>query len=256
MEDEYENVKIEMKVYEDEDENDQKKEKKKTKRSLVKSEVDVTIAKDAKKLVEMVAEARDLELDNLKCRVVIDGGQGSLKVVASIFPADMNSMMQESGPEKLTGANRLIILAEVEGLPETHSNIRQLLERLQLHLIPGLVLVGDLSVTNLYTGISKHGGKYACYQCEGSCTTVSGVLRTFRSLSERHAGYVAAGSKPKQMQNFKNVINECLVKADPDELVCNVLPLPELHLLLGFVTHLHKLLYRVWPHILIWGRGK
>ena len=58
------------------------------------------------------------------------------------------------------------------------------------------------------------------------------------------------------MQNFKNVINECLVKADPDELVCNVLPLPELHLLLGFVTHLHKILYRVWPHILIWGRGK
>ena len=84
---------MEMKVYEDEDENKQKKEKNKTKRILVKSEVDVTIAKDAKKLVEMVAEARDLELDNLKCRVVIDGGQGSLKVVASIFTADMNSLL-------------------------------------------------------------------------------------------------------------------------------------------------------------------
>ena len=46
------------------------------------------------------------------------------------------------------------------------------------------------------------------------------------------------------MQNYKNVIRECLVKADPEQLAGDLLPLPELHLLIGTVNHLYKLLER------------
>ena len=58
------------------------------------------------------------------------------------------------------------------------------------------------------------------------------------------------------MQTYKNVIRECLVKADPEQLVDDLLPLPELCLLIGIVNHLYKLLERVWPHISVWGQGK
>ena len=215
----------------------------------------MTIAKDAKQLIEKVVEARGLDINNVKCRTVIDGGQGSLKIVTSVFQSDIDELTQEGKSEKLTGSNRLIILAEVEGGLETHSNIRQLLERLQLERLPGLIMVGDLCITNVYTGISKHGGKFACHLCEGESTTESGKLRTFGSLADHHAAYTAAGSKPAQMQKHKNVINKCLLKAEPDVLVTDVLPLPELHLLLGGSTHFYKLLLKLWPQLAIWGRG-
>ena len=131
-----------------------------------------------------------------------------------------------------------------------------LLEKLELHLLPGLDLVGDLCITNTYTGISKHGGKYACYVCEGPSTLESGELRTFGSLHAHYQAYREAGSVPKKMSKFKNVINECLVEADPSELVGNVLPLPELHLLMGVGNHHHKLLLKVWPALVLFGRGK
>lgn len=156
----------------------------------------------------------------------------------------------------MTGVNQLLLLAEVDGGLERHHNVRLLLERLNIHLLPGLDLVGDLCITNTYTGISKHGGKYACYVCEGPSTLVSGDLRTFGSLDTHYEAYRAAGSNPKKMSKFKNVINQCLVEADPTELVGNVLPLPELHLLMGVGNHHHKLLLKVWPALVLFGRGK
>ena len=126
--------------------------------------------------------------------------------MVSIFDEDVDPEVsfafEEGSKEKLTGSNRLIFLAEVEGGQERHANLRLLLDRLQIECIPGLVLVKDLCVTNAYLGISKHGGKFACYVCEEPCTLESGVLRTFGSLATRHKEYRAAGSKPKDMQKF------------------------------------------------------
>ena len=58
------------------------------------------------------------------------------------------------------------------------------------------------------------------------------------------------------MQKFKNVINECLVHGEPEELVGDKLPLPELHLLIGIVNHYRKLILKIWPRLEIWERGK
>ena len=234
--------------------------RRKKKVKIVQEQVDVTIAKDSKVLIEKIAEARGLNLESVKSRVVIDGGQGSLKVVVSIFDENVDPEVsfasQEGSKEKLRGSNGLIFLAEVEGGQERHANLRLLLDRLQIERIPGLVLVGDLCVKNAYLGISKHGGKFSCYVCEGPCTLEYGVLRTFGSLATRHEEYKAAGSKPKDMQKFKNVINPCLVKGDPEQLVGEKLPLPQLHLHLGTCTHFYFLLLKAWPQFDIWRRGK
>ena len=264
LEEEYEDVKMEFEVHkkgdDDEEEKPTKKKGKKEskKKEIEKSEVDVTVARDTRALVEKVIAARELNRDNVKTRVVIDGGQGSLKVVASVFDGEQDpEVSDQGGPgEKMTGVNRLLILAEVDGGLERHHNIRKILEKLKLHLLPGLVLVGDLCITNVYTGISKHGGKYACYVCEGECTLKCGKLRTFASLNSHYRNYEAAGANPKKMQKYKNVINECLLEAHPEEKVGDVLPLPELHLVIGVGTHFYKLLKKVWPPLTLWGRGK
>ena len=261
LEDEYESVKMKfeesVKV---ESEDDKKKSNKKSKKHIVKSEVDVTIVKDIKGFVDKVIEARGLDQDNVKCRVVMDKGQGSLKIVLSVFDGDVDPDIsftsQEGKGEKLTGSNRLLVLAKVNGGQERYENVRLLLERLKLEKLPGLVLVGDLSIVNVYSGISGHGGKFACYVCEGESTLQPGTPRTFENLARRYEDYVAGGSNPKNMQLYKNVIHPCLVKGDPEQELGDVLPLPELHLLMGGGNWGYQLILKVWPPLLLWGRGK
>ena len=60
----------------------------------------------------------------------------------------------------------------------------------------------------------------------------------------------------KDMQKFKNVINKCLIKAEPEQLVGEVLQLPELHLLIGVTNHYYKKLEVVWPSVSLCSRGK
>ena len=42
------------------------------------------------------------------------------------------------------------------------------------------------------------------------------------------------------MQKYKNVINECLIKAEQNVLVGDVVQLPELHLLIGVTNFYYK----------------
>ena len=61
----------------------------------------MTVAKDAKSLVEKVITARGLNIDDVKTRVVVDGGQGSLKVVASVFDGESDqavTFVYQDGP--------------------------------------------------------------------------------------------------------------------------------------------------------------
>ena len=64
--------------------------------------------------------------------MVIGGGQGSHKIVVSVFDGDMDPeisfSVQEGLGEKLTGANRLLIFAEVNGGKERHHNLQFLLQ--------------------------------------------------------------------------------------------------------------------------------
>jgi hypothetical protein len=61
------------------------------------------------------------------------------------------------------------------------------------------------------------------------------------------AKYKDAGSDKKNMQHFRNVINESLLKCDSDATILSAIPLPELHLLMGLVNWAVELLYKVVP---------
>ena len=258
-ENEYEDIKMEFELCEtvgNGDETGKKCNNNRKRCMIVKCDIDVTIAKDSKLLVEKVTEARGLNAETVKSRTVIDTGNNSLKVCVSIVDEKMDPKMafnkENCLKEMMTGVNRLIILAEIDGGQECHYNLSKLLEKLKLHCLPGLVLVGDLSVMNVYFGLSKHGGKYACYVCDGCSNLKSGKLRTFGSLHNHYQAYKTAGSKPKDMKTLKNVINECLIDGESEELVGEKHPLPELHLLIRVVNHYCKVLLKVWPGLKFW----
>ena len=47
-----------------------------------------------------------------------------------------------------------------------------------------------------------------------------------------------------------------MVKGEAEDLVGEKLPLPQLHLHSGTCTYFHNTMFRVWPKLAIWGRGK
>ena len=67
-----------------------------------------------------------------------------------------------------------------------------------------------------------------------------GDLRTFGGLDMNYSAYKENGSK--NMKNFKNVIKPSLLKESDDTLVLDVVPPPELHLLMKIVTVCAQLL--------------
>jgi hypothetical protein len=224
----------------------------KVNKKYVESEVerDLVFLKDPASFIEHVIQERGLNRDKVMVRIGLDGGQGSFKVVVSVFETDYDpeiSFSTKEGPgNMLTGANRLLVMAIAEDIQELYNNLRLVVEKLQLDKID-FCMAADLKLINAYSGISSHSGKFACPYCEGEMTLQLARLRTFGNLAERFAEYEAAGSKKKDMMKFKNVIHKCLMKGDPDTTILSAIPLPELHLLMGLVNWGLEVLYKVVP---------
>ena len=94
-------------------------------------------------------------------------------------------------------------------------------------------IASDLKLLNIILGISAHGGKHSCLYCNGTVDT-PGELRTFGDLSKCYNEYKEIGYK--NMKQFNNVIQPCLSKKPQEKLVLDVIPPPELHLLMKIVT--------------------
>ena len=86
LEQEYENVKMNFERCVTEG----NKERITKKRKIVREDVNVTIVKDCKAFIHKVIEIRGLKLETVKCRPVFDGGQGSFKVVVSVFDGNQD----------------------------------------------------------------------------------------------------------------------------------------------------------------------
>ena len=82
LEDEYEDVKMEMEYTQ--------KVKNKSKVVVRTKEFNVPIVKDVKRLVKKIIEARGLNPETVKCKPVMDAGQGSLKCTLSVFDNDVD----------------------------------------------------------------------------------------------------------------------------------------------------------------------
>ena len=66
---------------------------------------------------------------------------------------------------KDSGVRKLIILSIVEDLPETYSNVKKLMEGLNLDEFTH-VNVADHKLQNQLLGMNAHGATYCCPYCE------------------------------------------------------------------------------------------
>ena len=128
----------------------------KVKKKVVESKVmrDLVFLKDPVGFIEHVITTRGLNRDKVLVRVGLDGGQGSFKVVASVFETDYDpeiTFSPKEGPSsRLTGANRLLVMAIAEDIQELHDNLRIVVDKLQLDKVK-CCLACDLKLINAFT---------------------------------------------------------------------------------------------------------
>ncbi|XP_047141345.2 uncharacterized protein LOC105849168 [Hydra vulgaris] len=207
---------------------------------------------DITTFLDFVMKYRGKVPQNTFVKVGIDSGGGSLKVIVNLFDPTKDRTEDSSSLGSYSGANTSLVLAYCERVSENHSNMTMIVEKLKLHECK-YSLASDMKLINILLGISAHGGKYACAWCEGSSELFSGELRTFQSLNNYYELYSSAGSPVKRMKEYKNVINPCLLKIEDKSLsIIREIPLPELHLLMGFVNHVAEFIMQLWPGFIDW----
>ena len=147
-----------------------------------------------------------------------------------------------------SGVQRCQVLAIAEEVPESNYNLRLILEKLNLENV-SYYLAFDLKCANAVFGLSSHSGKHSCLWCEGPSSLEKGIIRTLGSLDYWYSQYAENGYIKKDMKNFMNVINPRILyyEENPDTVLEQLIPPPELHILIGFVKSLGVLLLDAWP---------
>ena len=135
-----------------------------------------------------------------------------------------------------SGVKRIILMAYCEDLEENYDNCRTILELLRIDELDS-VKAADLKLLNVLLGLSDHGGKHTCIYCEAPKEPEVGTIRTFAGLIKLAEAYKDAGSNPLNMKDLKNVVNVPLLKVDNDQPMWHVVPIPELHCMMGGVNY-------------------
>ena len=80
----------------------------------------------------------------------------------------------------------------------------------------------------------SHSSTYPCTWCESKAGFENpGQLRTLGRIRELSKAYKEAGSPKTKASAYKNAINEPLFDGDDDTTILEIIPPPELHLMLG-----------------------
>ena len=200
----------------------------------------MTLLKDTKGFIDRMAQERNLWKSDILNRISIDKGDNSLKFIVNQVDKKRDPEITFTKTEQpgnvCSGVKRSIVLAYVENVSEDYELIRKIFELLRIDELD-FVIAADLKLLNVLLGLSGHGGKYACIYCEAEKGLVPGDLRTFGRLVECNEQYTKAGSRERDMKKFFNVVNPPLINAEEDQVVGDVVPSPELHLLMGATNH-------------------
>lgn len=202
-------------------------------------------------LAEFIQSKRNEPYVHLKLGV--DGGGGSLKITLSIQSIIANKDDKQNGLGKFkdTGVKKIIILAIVHNVQENHNNIQELFNLLKIDVIDNLTFAADLKLLNILTGIQPHSSMFPCCWCLASKNDLQnrGNTRTIGNLLENFEEWKSAGGIKKNAKNFKSCIHQPLFQGPPNMSVLQVLPPPELHLMIGVVNKIVEFMLEVCPTI-------
>ena len=221
---------------------------------------------DCKEAVERICKERNY-VGTPNVIIMIDGGGGFFKVVATILPENYDwetdsvvdpdegsnpidlgttstrSTYAEGGSlkkGKLSGVNRVVVLALTPHIKETNANFRKLFDLININSID-YHMVSDYKAMLLALGLQTASSTYPCAYCFAILKFLDVVKeeRTFEDLVKDFQKFTTQMKGDKKCAKFcHSTVNHCLLKADPFMKVLEKYILPELHSILGFTNHL------------------
>lgn len=222
-------------------------------------------------LIARIKEDREYcEMEDILIKFGIDGGGGFMKVCLSLFPLPTicgekekeNVKLYESGSIrkrkfKDTSVKRLFIIGIIPEIQENYENILKIWATLKLNeCSSNFTIATDLKLTNILIGIMAHGSTHPCSWCEAPSNDLAniGPHRTIENL--RHHFWDWYGKPRSKAKEHMNVIHPCLLTNKKNHTSSNslleIIPPPELHLLLGPFNTMYKGLNSVWEDSVNW----
>ena len=124
--------------------------------------------------------------------------------------------------------------------------MQQLFSELNISPFNGTIAT-DLKLANILVGIMAHSSTYPCTYCYAKSNELHtcGDLRTDENVLNNYEKWLAEGKGLKSLaKNYFNCIHPPLITASGDKTFLEIIPPPELHLMLGVVntvfTHMLK----------------
>ena len=218
--------------------------------------------KDLDQYIQRVLNLRNLEKDRCLCKLMIDRGRGFLKYTLSVLDLDED---RKNVHFKSSSAQKSFVVA-VTHLQESDSVLRQLFNKIKGWNCNNYVIFpGDLKVDNHLCGIGPCSSSYPCYACIVPLTDLenSYELRTFESIYEQNEKFQrpvdegGAGGDKKFAKDCQSCIYTPILtenRLDPQAcLLClDMIPPPELHIVLGATKEVFKKLKVLFPQVNRW----
>ena len=143
---------------------------------------------------------------------------------------------------KFTSVHKTLVLAVLPSIDENYANIKMLLDKLKLNSLD-CSISEDLKVLLLMVGKHLAASKHPCPFCE---TESPSMLRaesySLTSLSEWYNKWMAAGGNIAKAKYFSNEVNPPLLTGNVTMKILSIVNIPGLHILLGIVDKLVKLI--------------
>lgn len=188
------------------------------------------------------------EIGNHHLKVGIDGGGGFLKVCLSIQALQDKTDQKESKRQKYddgvcaktfkdSGVKKLFILGIAKSTQENYDNVSEIWKMLNINDF-SCTIATDLKLANILLGIMSHSSSYPCTWCfcENNNLENVGSPRTIGNCTSYFEAWRNAGSTIKNAKNYKNCINLPVFTGDENTRILEIIPPPELHLMLGVMN--------------------
>ena len=193
-------------------------------------------------------------------KVGIDSGGGFLKICMSVF--DMANLVSGSkvGLWKIfkdSGVKKVFLVAAVPVVPENYQNVKKLWLNLGFQILDRrFTIATDLKLCNILLGMMSHSSCDPCCWCdvEKSDLQKKGTQRNIASLNRFFWDYFEAKTNKSEAKHYGIVIHLPIVShnLDCNTPVIEVLPPPELYLLIGPVSALYDGLEKAWTRSEDW----
>ena len=155
---------------------------------------------------------------------------------------------------------KLFIIALVPNIPENYRNLLFIWTKLDLikivkNLGMSVSIAADLKIVNILLGLMSHSSMHPCSWCESSKSELNehGKLRSLGLIRDKFWRWTESSTGKKGAKDFGNVTHLPLFNCLSDEtLVLDIIPPPELHLLIGPFTTIYNALISFWPEADHW----